>query len=469
MRSAYADLVVVEGNPDWFEMFVDIQAWVPIVNTGDRSVVLLLTDTTGTTALGAGESTLVAGDFYATIEAVTTRPDLCEPYAFELLCPEDTVGEPNDDPAHASSVWGPSHHVWPGSPDFYRKELEAGEAAVLRVAGVDGPLEATVWRDDVPGPTQTVHEEGVVLLLDNSQGDHASTFLLELTSTGCASYCLSSGTPTCMDHHEPSVGEAPVPATVPITGSTHHHDIDAYRIEVPAGFYGDIEVSTAITLWLSDPVTREPVPNPVAAEVDRQIDVLVRGVDPSCAPYVISTGAPGCVDDASEPNDTFLQAWALQSLDVQRGRIVTHASPDFWSFVVPGGESRRFSVSFDNDQGDVDPFLFDDAGNGLDASQGIGDVEVLTVQNTTPGDRTYLVEVALYANAQGNCVPYTLSLGDCWDAMEPNDTRSMATPLGSQDVSGFVGADSDWFLLQIPPYGIAWIDDDVPSGALIGF
>ncbi|MCA9571243.1 MAG: PPC domain-containing protein, partial [Myxococcales bacterium] len=461
VRSAYPNLVLVDGSPDWFETFVDFQAEVPIVNTGNRSTLLLVSDPSGTTVVGPGESTLAEGSF-VTIEAASTNPGVCEPYGFELGCPEEMYGEPNDDPAHAVAgawFWG-SYHVRPESPDFFVYELDAGETVAIQVDGVDGPLQVTVWRDDVPGTPQTIGEEGMAVLLDNSTGDHTSTFLLELTSPECASY-FTLAYATCMDAMEPTVRERPVAAALPISGSVNRDDWDVYHVDLPAGFYGDIELSATAAVWMvmADPETGTPIYNPVAAEGDRRIEVVVSGNDASCAPYTVTTGAPGCVDDTYEPNDSRLQPWMLQSLDIEQGRIVTVASPDFWSFVVPAHETRRFAVSFDHSQGDVDLFLYDDLGNALDASQGTVDAEAIEVTNGSASDRTYTVEVALYTGAQGDCVPYQLVISECWDVLEPNDSASMATPLAAtEQVDLWLAGDKDFYRVDLPPHGIAWID-----------
>lgn len=174
----------------------------------------------------------------------------------------------------------------------------------------------------------------------------------------------------------------------------------------------------------------------------------------------------GCELDDEEPNDTpatasFAQSGSFTICDV--------GDSDYFIVEVPDdGWQVRARVEFLSAEGDLDLQLLGpapDLGRVVATSQGVGDVEEITV-DPVPGN--YVLHVFGFANATNS---YTLSIelsppdAPCVDdGFEDNDTRGTATDIeqgvlggamcpGDPDFYRLAGADIDGFLSASLTYG----------------
>ncbi|MCB9674961.1 MAG: hypothetical protein H6737_07585 [Alphaproteobacteria bacterium] len=108
---------------------------------------------------------------------------------------------------------------------------------------------------------------------------------------------------------------------------------------------------------------------------------------------VADTDTDTCADDAQEPNDALDDAMASTG---GAGLVVCSTSDDWWVVTVPDGYNLTAEVTFVNDDGDIDAWLYDSAGSVLDVSQGVSDSEIVLWTNGEGAETDVFLEISLF-------------------------------------------------------------------------
>ncbi len=143
----------------------------------------------------------------------------------------------------------------------------------------------------------------------------------------------------------------------------------------------------------------------------------------------INGGDDICNDDASEPNNSSVDATLLDTNGLQ-GQVSCSGDSDFYSFTLLPGESGTVAIDFDNEAGDLTLVLYDTDGmTELDRSEGDGDIERVTANSPEGG--TFVVEVISARETGGSVYNVALTVGeasDCpLDEFEPNNESENAS------------------------------------------
>src|SRR5262245_54642926 len=179
--------------------------------------------------------------------------------------------------------------------------------------------------------------------------------------------------------------------------------------------------------------------------------------------YIGSAGGPYlwsvdglAADDSYEDNDSLGQASDLGTLSGRQTitGLVMADSADWYRFTMPGpgGSAHYVSISFQHSQGDLDMALYDAQGGLVGTSDGVTDLERISLNGRAAG--TYYLQVYGFLGAFNP--NYTLDINPgvavtpADDGYEENDTLAQASDLGpvtaTRTITGLVMADSaDWF------------------------
>lgn len=112
-------------------------------------------------------------------------------------------------------------------------------------------------------------------------------------------------------------------------------------------------------------------------------------------------------DDASEPNETCVQARPVKT-GTLRQRIVKSTSPDWYSIVVPVGKTATVRLAFSDAGGDVDLAAFAACGGApVAVSQGSGDAEQVAYTNRQGSVATLRWRVSLASSVRN---AYTMTV-----------------------------------------------------------
>ncbi|MBN2495776.1 MAG: PPC domain-containing protein [Deltaproteobacteria bacterium] len=174
----------------------------------------------------------------------------------------------------------------------------------------------------------------------------------------------------------------------------------------------------------------------------------------------ISEAQVACNDDSYEPNDTPEQAKAIAE-DVYTG-LTCCGDPDFYTLALLQGDRLRVTIDFDNEQGDLDLWVFDSyhihdemlsCENAVGCSTTETDDEQVDVPISAGG--TYYVAVGPYQGAHNSydMLVEIESAGCQDDSYEPDDTPDDANPVWPEDpiVTGRVicADDDDWYITMV--------------------
>lgn len=163
-----------------------------------------------------------------------------------------------------------------------------------------------------------------------------------------------------------------------------------------------------------------------------------------------------CIDDSREDDDTFGQATALQNNSSRSGTLCPN-DPDFMRLTIPAECEATLELAFDEEQGNLDLFLF----------SGEDQVGWSDRDNTSFEEITFLANggeyVVIVEGNQDDSADYTLNLdvdcdvdiGECVDdSIDTNgndDTRTSATVISSfpMVIDGQIcEGDDDWYELD---------------------
>jgi len=183
-----------------------------------------------------------------------------------------------------------------------------------------------------------------------------------------------------------------------------------------------------------------------------------------CLPYNLAYTAqcpPACGEaDLYEPNDSRATAWGNGS----DGRFTSMALPPgdedwYWYYACSGTGAVAVSARKNEGAGDLDMELYDAAGNRLDVSEGVSDVE--SVAAVAGGGQRVYVRI-FSADPPETCLRYEFTMErDCSatcadDLYEENDTFGMATDAAAGGYWSAMRAatgDDDWYRVAVCPGG----------------
>ncbi len=161
---------------------------------------------------------------------------------------------------------------------------------------------------------------------------------------------------------------------------------------------------------------------------------------------------PACAADRNEPNDTSLDAVALDG--TISGAVACPNDSDFYQIeVTEAGAELTVTATFDTIFGDVDlALLGSDGTTEIARATTRGGTERLARTIDTPG--TYFIRAFLGA---GQNTTYSLSTSStfeptCNDRFEPNNNAQTATPVSSGTYEGLDLCDTesqDWFAIAV--------------------
>lgn len=214
--------------------------------------------------------------------------------------------------------------------------------------------------------------------------------------------------------------------------------------------------------------------NTGAASLDAVIEAVNTSALFACGEYdfSISIDVDPCgsaaVDDSLEDNDDCATATPMMD-GTTMGLFVSKTDKDHYAVCLANGATIQVDLTFLNDNGDLDCFLWDAAdancgtGNGsTELAEGFSgtDNETMSYTNTTGADQDLIIEVNVWDNA-GNedCNTYDLTIlgaGNCngqlgteYCTANPNSTGSVSTIYGT---GSNVAADNNFTLVaeQVP-------------------
>jgi hypothetical protein len=387
----------------------------------------------------------------------------------------------------------------PEDEDWYRVQVAAGErlSAEIVFDGSDADLELALY--DATGLNQLDSSTGVsgTERVSGPRALQDSSFLVRVygysqSSDVAYSLRLTLEPPVdCTDGgFEPNDSAASVTNLAPgaYTGlylcATNPADEDWYRIPVQAGQRLSARIAFNdddgdLDLYLYDLTGANLLDSSTSGYSDVE---EVRGPRASQAGgFLVRVASDGlledthyalaidldrpldCSDGGTEPNDTPALATSL-SPGVHAGLLICDTDPpdqDWYSVQVAAGERLHATITFDNDDGDLDLHLFDASGQvALDSStSSFADSEQVhgpRAQSAT----TYRLQVRTDPGGLVTDTTYQLDIGvepplDCTDGgLEPNDDPASAADLGAGAFPGLVicqtnPLDVDWYRVTI--------------------
>ncbi|MEZ4316752.1 MAG: hypothetical protein R3F61_04595 [Myxococcota bacterium] len=143
-----------------------------------------------------------------------------------------------------------------------------------------------------------------------------------------------------------------------------------------------------------------PVDTDLPADTGEPVDPPDTGAPPEDTD---PPGPPPCVDDALEDNDDLDHAlpWTDQALAVLDG------DPDYWTFELQPGQTRRIDLAFDHSRGNVDLTVYDALYIAIATSYSFSDDESVEVTNPSSVPTTGRIRVLL---RDPGCNAYTVSV-----------------------------------------------------------
>ena len=186
-----------------------------------------------------------------------------------------------------------------------------------------------------------------------------------------------------------------------------------------------------------------------------------------------------CVDDAAEQNDTLSAASSLPGV---AAATICPDDNDFWEISAPNDQDVTVTLTFENDEGDLDLRVRDASGAILGSSASVEDVETVTTC-VQAGDSVF-AEVIGFG---GSSAEYEIAADrvdtDCEcerDDYEPNDNAESARNAPSGSFEGTIcPGDEDFFSIEGPGEvdllvsfdgGVLDLDLELlgPDGSLVG-
>ena len=153
-------------------------------------------------------------------------------------------------------------------------------------------------------------------------------------------------------------------------------------------------------------------------------------------PPVEPPPAPTCMDDAREPNNSFLTASTAVSGQSYAG-LICPDDADLFEVTLSAPSEVRATLSYTYSAGDLDLYLLDSTGNPLDTSVGVSDSEEVSALVPAAGS-VYLSVFGASAEDVGSyslnltVTPSALPADVCVDRFDPNDSidgaRSLSLP-----------------------------------------
>ncbi len=181
--------------------------------------------------------------------------------------------------------------------------------------------------------------------------------------------------------------------------------------------------------------------------------------------------------DSLEDNDDCGSATPL-SPGTTMGLNVAGSDSDFYSIVVPPGDSLIADISFLTANGDLDLYVWDPSiacdsrieGEGAATALAIGfsvtDNESVSVPNLTTSPLTLILEVDVYSQSAFQCNDYDLTIAvgvdPCYvaDAFEDNDDCPSAVTIANGPTGGLNVnlQDGDFYSVTVPSNGTLTVD-----------
>jgi len=267
---------------------------------------------------------------------------------------------------------------------------------------------------------------------------------------------------------------------VDLTFLTANGDVDVYLWEASSGDCGYPMAGTPYLVRGFSGSDNESITwnNGSFSAVDYIIGVEAFGATFDCNDYdltttVTPTGTLNCPGpDAFDPNDTCATPSALALGLTDQLSVSDTDSSDFWSYSVANNEILTIDASFAHANGDIDLYLYDDAGTCVSvaaASNSITDNEQVSFTNTSGAAIVVHLEVGGFLFGPAQCNDYNLNVtslidpcvADSDDAMEPNDDCSQAIALApgtDTDLVVFKNVSDDFFTIDVPDGGDLTVD-----------
>ncbi len=184
---------------------------------------------------------------------------------------------------------------------------------------------------------------------------------------------------------------------------------------------------------------------------------------------VCSVGAcedPTCIEEASEPNETFATAGTLAAGEQQIH--LCFFDTDTYALPVAVGDGLLVRINYDPALGDLEATLFDGDEEELDFDEGFAGRAVLSFESSSTAG-AYLVlfsDSALLMPVDVTVAVF--SGGVCLnDELEPNDVEAEISPL-ADNVTGvpvrLCTDDTDWFAISVPSGGALTVTVNTASG-----
>ena len=175
----------------------------------------------------------------------------------------------------------------------------------------------------------------------------------------------------------------------------------------------------------------------------------VNPTDPPVDP-VEPPPAPSCVDDAREPNDSFLAASAAVAGQSYSG-IICPDNADLFAVTLTAPSEVRATLSYTYSAGDLDLYLLDATGAPLDTSVGVTSSEEVSALVPAAG-AVYLSVFGASADDAGSyslnlsVTPSALPADACVDRFDPNDALDGARTLPLPAIhEGLVVCEPDFY------------------------
>jgi hypothetical protein len=165
--------------------------------------------------------------------------------------------------------------------------------------------------------------------------------------------------------------------------------------------------------------------------------------------------------DAHEPNDSEATAVDLGAGPVQLEHLSIHApdNEDWFAWTATSDRAVEIVVNFRGAAGDIDLFVYNAAGQPIDSSQGVDNVETVTI--TLAAGEMIFVQVIGFDGAVNADYALTIDAGGAFtlpDAWEVNDSFAAATHLDPlvqtiEDLNLHSKTDQDYFRWTSPASG----------------
>lgn len=452
-----------------------------------------------------------------------TYPEICEAGWCQepLPCTHDDSYEDNDEPTTATAINFPALNQTEDHPslvicrnddDWYKIDVLAGDKLTVRIFFTHvsgGDLELKIY-DDEASALSGISVDSSTSSSDNEEVEHTavvdSTYYVQVYgySNGENTYSMQiehgeAGVSPCSPddaYEENDAWTTATPITLPAVGNTDLYqdmvlcsdDEDWFAIEVPAGegvtvrinfvdADGDLEMKlyddtqTQVDSSTSGSANVEEVTF-TRVSTTATYYVKVYGYYSADNDYTMEVENPGgvvidCTDGGLEPNDTAQTATPVIAGE-HTGLFICEnpLDTDWYSFTVPAGGRLEASIAFDDDEGNLNLYLYESDGTTqVDSSTGYTDLETVFSPRVS-ASTTFLINVA--ASTLTWDTPYTLTVVehppiDCSDAgYEPNDEAAAATSIGVGDQTGMI-------ICQTDPYDEDWYSVSILDGERMHF